>query len=191
MNLGAKHSFCNIGDCKKKQYCKGMCKVHYNKSYLYGDPHYNGRVHRRKKIEFEINRDGCFECTSHTLNSGGYAEYWFNRNKYVMTRYIYTECFGEIPDDLMIRHKCDNPKCINPEHLELGTPQDNVNDMVERGRNAKGERNGSAKLSNSDVRQIKDLLSKKYTCAEISRMYGVARTSISSIKLNKTWRSVK
>ncbi|WP_165365573.1 HNH endonuclease [Bacillus albus] len=108
-----------------------------------------------------------------------------------MSRFIYKECFGEIPDDLMVRHKCDNPKCINPEHLELGTQQDNVNDMVERGRNAKGERNGSAKLSNSDIRQIKDLLSKNYTCAEISRMYGVARPSISSIKLNKTWRHVK
>ncbi|HHQ8913236.1 TPA: HNH endonuclease [Bacillus cereus] len=191
MNLGVKHSLCNVGECKKKQYCKGMCKAHYNKFYLYGDPHYNGRIHRRKHIEFDVKGNGCFECTSHTLNSGGYAEYWFNRKKYVMTRYIYQECFGDIPDELMVRHKCDNPKCINPEHLELGTSQDNVDDMVNRGRQAKGETSGTSILSNSDVKQIKYMLSRKYSCAEISRMYGVSRTCINSIKLNKTWRHIK
>lgn len=191
MNLGVKHSLCNTGDCKKKQYCKGMCKAHYNKFYLYGDPHYNGRIHRRKHIEFVITDSGCFECTSHVLDIGGYPEIWFNRKKYKMNRFIYQECFGEIPNSLVVRHKCDNRKCINPEHLELGTTKDNIDDMVSRDRQAKGEKNAFSVLKEYEVKQIKYMLSRKYSCAEISRMYGVTRTCISSIKLNKTWRHVK
>lgn len=191
MKDGQNHSLCNIGDCKKVAYCKGMCRMHYNRDYNHGNPHYNGRIHRRKNIEFDITDSGCFECTSHHLDIGGYPEIWFNRKKYKMSRFIYQECFGEIPDKLMVRHKCDNPKCINPEHLELGTAWDNVNDMVIRGRHAKGEISGTSKLSNSDVKQIKCLLLKKYTCAEISKIYGVSRTCINSIKLNKTWRHIK
>lgn len=49
-------------------------------------------------------------------------------------RLIYEECFGPIPGDLLVLHHCDNPPCVNPEHLHLGTPADNVREMLERGR---------------------------------------------------------
>jgi hypothetical protein len=60
------------------------------------------------------------------------------------------EKYGEIPKGMVIRHKCDNPACCNIEHLEIGTPLDNVNDMIERGRKAiniiRGTQNGQSKL---------------------------------------------
>jgi hypothetical protein len=114
-----------------------------------------------KKMDFIVDENGCYRCTSH-VNKSGFGHPRIQRNKKTITisRLIYEECFGSIPEGMVVRHKCDNPRCINPEHLELGTPQDNVRDMVERNRQAKGSRTGGAKLTEKDVIQIKHFLDK-------------------------------
>lgn len=69
-----------------------------------------------------------------TINSNGYGVYWKNGKSRYAHRMIYTECFGEIPPGMFICHRCDNPPCVNPEHLFVGTPGDNVQDMIAKGR---------------------------------------------------------
>lgn len=96
---------------------------------------------------------------------------------------------GPIPPGLLVRHRCDNPPCCNPAHLETGTDADNVRDRVERGRNgcAKGTRNGRAKLTEEQVAFIRDQRGKMLQ-RELGEMFGIAQAMVSHVQLGKTWR---
>ncbi len=106
---------------------------------------------------------------------------------------------GPIPDNLCILHKCDNPPCINPDHLWIGTHRDNIEDCIAKGRRGtcanggqKGENNPSAKLNEEQVAQIKFLLEEgQLTQAEIGGMFGVSRDAVNNIKLGRKWAHVK
>lgn len=87
------------------------------------------------------------------------------------------------PPDKHVRHRCDNPPCQNPSHLELGTHQDNMRDMVERKRvkTMYGEKHGKSKLSTQQVNEIIDLYHAGHTQCAIARTYGVTQQNISYI----------
>lgn len=146
----------------------------------------------KKKIEFKIDEStGCYTCTSHFPDSKGYPRTYDCRKRIGLHRFIYQECFGEIPKGLVVRHKCDNRMCINPKHLELGTIADNNNDKMIRGRHKyvshKGEKHWKAKLTEEDVIKIrKD--NRQYK--EIAKDYGVNRENIAKIKNYITWKNV-
>jgi hypothetical protein len=142
-------------------------------------------------IEFEENQDGCFVCVSHKPTSHGYYAISINKVRKLMHRHVYEEMYGPIPIDFVVRHKCDNRSCINPEHLELGTQLDNIRDAVERGRTPKGEGHWQAKLTENDVREIKMLISKGVRNLDIAKMYNIGKDSISNIKREKNWRHIQ
>lgn len=104
-------------------------------------------------------------------------------------RLAYESFNGPIPAGLIVRHKCDNPPCCNPDHLELGTQLDNVADRVARGRNGSAKRsaNGRAKLTEEQVAFIRANRGKLLQ-RELGAMFGVAQAVVSMIQLNKTWR---
>lgn len=97
---------------------------------------------------------------------------------------------GKIPKGSVVRHTCDNRLCCEPKHLTLGTHKDNTQDMVVRGRSARGEKHGKAKLTEVDVRRIRELLGTR-THLSIAQEYGVTETAISSISRGITWKHVK
>jgi hypothetical protein len=98
---------------------------------------------------------------------------------------------GEIGFGLVVCHKCDVRACVNPEHLFLGTPDDNAQDMVAKGRTLRGEEHISAKLTTEQVSRIKTMLAEdRMYVSEIAREFGVAYTTIQAIKTGKTWRHV-
>ena len=103
-------------------------------------------------------------------------------------RVFYTLEFGLFPDDQVIRHRCDTPACIRPDHLIAGNHADNVRDRVERGRCARGERNGRAKLSAEDVLAIRARLLRGESCSSVAREFGLDRKTISALRARKTWR---
>lgn len=146
----------------------------------------------RKQLTYEINDSGCHVCTSHCKTKEGYTYYFYNGKLMKAHQYIYLINFGKIPKGLLIRHKCDNPSCINPNHLELGTIQDNISDRVNRGRQIKGSQVYSSKLTEEDVRQIKVELKNPFRGQnkELSDRYNVASGTISNIKSNKTWSHI-
>lgn len=102
-------------------------------------------------------------------------------------RLAYETWVGPIPDGLIVRHKCDNPPCINPEHLETGTYADNAHDRDSRGRDGiakiTGDLSSSAKLTDAQVRDIRKRLPLyEGRQVELAREYGVSDGHISAIK---------
>jgi hypothetical protein len=105
-----------------------------------------------------------------------------------MHRFIYQECFGEIPQGMVVRHLCNNPSCINPEHLKIGTHYDNVQDRVRSNRSAIGINNGRSKLKEKDVIEIKS--NNKTSLTDLAIIYDVTTKVISNIKNNKNWKHI-
>lgn len=85
---------------------------------------------------------------------------------------------------LHVRHTCDNPRCINIEHLLLGTPKENGQDKVDRKRSASRTRNGRARLTEEQVAAIKEDVRSQRT---IAKEYGVGKTTVGHIKAGRTW----
>lgn len=97
---------------------------------------------------------------------------------------------GPIPYGLFCLHKCDDPSCVSVEHLFLGTKKDNTQDAIEKGRMAKGESHGMAKLTKKDVIDILAMLKNGIYGKSLARMYHVTKQEISNINTGKTWRHV-
>lgn len=103
------------------------------------------------------------------------------------------EKLNDIPNsNILCCHKCDNPICVNPNHLFWGSHLNNVQDMIKKNRRviscSKGENNGFSKLKEDEIREIKKLINEGYNNKEIAKVYNVTHSNISSIKLNKTWK---
>lgn len=97
---------------------------------------------------------------------------------------------GDIPDGLFVCHKCDNRKCVNPDHLFLGTPKDNAEDMAEKGRSTHGEKNPQAKLTEERVREIRELRSKGWTYYALAKKYEMTMSPIRDVCKGYGWRRV-
>jgi hypothetical protein len=108
-------------------------------------------------------------------------------------RYSWRIHFGNIPNGLCVLHRCDNPPCVNPDHLFLGTRTDNMTDRDHKGRQSKGEHRPLAKLTDELVREIRRRYRKR--CRRngihaISRELGVAPLTIWKVVNNITWKHI-
>ncbi len=99
---------------------------------------------------------------------------------------------GPIPSGMYVLHSCDNPRCVNPDHLWLGTQKDNIADMIAKGRSTigtfVGERNGQAKVTEADVIEIKRLLEQGYLQRTVGDLFGLDQSTVSNINTGKRWR---
>ena len=141
-------------------------------------------------ITYDIDTEtGCWNCTSHKPHIGddGFIGYFrCKRNGYgSLHRYMYAQKYGHITSEDIIRHTCDNPMCINPEHLVKGTHNDNVQDRVSRNRSAIGMQNGRNKLTEAQVLEIYH--SNDRPC-NLSVKYGIDPKVIYDIKHKITWK---
>lgn len=136
--------------------------------------------------------NGCIEFIGST-SKRGYGRLTVLGGPRLVHRLAYELKFGDIPRDKHVLHKCDNPICFNTEHLYLGTDQDNSNDMMLRGRSVKagGEDNGSSKLTDEQVRQIRIECSKGWSRRSIAKIYGVRHPIINGIISGRLWSHVK
>jgi hypothetical protein len=113
-------------------------------------------------------------------------------------RLAYCERHGVALKDIegmVVRHTCDNPPCVNPDHLLIGTTADNFRDMMERNRRTHvlpfGETHPNAKLNAVSVLEIRKMISEGMTVTEIARKYGVRHWTISCIRDGVTWKHVQ
>lgn len=127
-----------------------------------------------------------------SIDRGGYGRLAMGRSSVLAHRFSYELHHGPIPDGMDVCHSCDNPACVNPAHLWLGDAAANRADMVAKGRQGdwSGERSGVNKLTEHNVRKIRELLAQGMRHATISKRFGVCRSTISLIHQGKTWRCV-
>ena len=105
-------------------------------------------------------------------------------------RYAYVLFRGPLPCNLFVCHTCDNPACVKPSHLFLGTHEDNMADMRRKGRSNAGQRNGRSKLTAGDVLDIRARCAMGELHREIADSYGVCRQTVDFVASGKTWRCV-
>jgi len=190
---------CTVIGCAGVARGSGMCNKHYRRFKKYGDPkkgHQKMSIKDRliKKIKININT-GCWDFTG-SKDLKGYGKLWDGNTMRSAHRISFIEYKGSIPDGLFVLHKCDNPGCINPDHLFLGTHNENMEDMRKKGRSCTekrlcGSRNFNSKLSENDIPKIKKRLLNGESCKKIAESYSVDRTTISFIKNGTTWKHLK
>jgi len=159
--------------------------------------------------------DSCWLWTA-AVSHNGYGFFKLHPIMVKAHRWSYEHFVGPIPDGMLVLHSCDVPRCVNPDHLFLGTQKQNIADMMQKGRDpdrtlnvkhlqkainvlaenpelrARGERQALAKLTEAQVREIRALYAAGMgTMEAIGRRFGVGLSATSSIIRRKTWKHVE
>lgn len=143
----------------------------------------------RERFEsFVLKSDGCWTWKG-SLDRYGYGQFKVNGHPIGAHRFSYLLHFGDLPMHLCVCHSCDNPSCVNPSHLWLGTHADNARDRREKGRSVclRGERSPVAKLT---PEQIRDIRASSESQRALASKFNVSQSNISRIRLGNTWRHV-
>jgi hypothetical protein len=145
-----------------------------------------------KDVTYEVNENGCWICTSHYRDKDGYIESTRVINEITyrkLHRAVFAYYHGELSYGYYVLHKCDNPSCINPEHLRAGTHDENMTDRKERNRYI-GELSRS-NLNNTIVLEIDLLLREsQLTMKEIANQYVTSLGTVADIKKGRRWSHI-
>jgi hypothetical protein len=118
----------------------------------------------------------------------GYGQVTFNMKKYRAHRLVASLFVGEVKPENYVCHSCDNPLCLNPKHLFIGTPQDNVDDMLAKGRHRapRGEESKAATISDAKVAEVRRLALAGHNQRLLAQQFGISQPLVSMIKNGKT-----
>lgn len=143
----------------------------------------------------KVDKSGdCWTWTART-DAYGYGAIKVDGKSTLAHRYSWLINVGYLPDDKLVCHHCDNPPCVNPKHLFLGTHKDNYDDMRSKGREKKaspaGEINPMSRLTDGDVRVIRSLVEQGLTQIMVSKFLAVPATTVHNVCSRKTWKHVQ
>ena len=180
---------CSVEDCPTEARARGFCQKHYKRWQSHGDPNYAKGSHdpmlrfkgMTKWVGDCLEWQGCRQPNGYGA-SGTRAAH----------RVAYELHKGPIPPGMLIMHSCDNPPCVNPDHLSVGTARDNVLDCINKGRRGgacnQGEKNNTTKLTEVQVLEIRRTHQRTFgENTRLAKIYGVNQHTISDIVKGKTW----
>lgn len=127
-------------------------------------------------------KNGCWNYAGNKNN--GYGSFWHNGRNIGAHRFSWQLHYGEIPKGLMVCHHCDNPSCVRPDHLFIGTSKDNMLDASRKGRVLRNQQHGEWKISDEAVARIRKLRGKIMQ-KDLAKRYGVSRIWIGRIQRNE------
>lgn len=134
--------------------------------------------------------DACWPYLGY-CGSGGYGWIKMNRKLKPAHRVAWILVNGPVPDDMLVCHRCDNPPCVNPGHLFLGTNNENMADMVGKSRQAHGEGHGRARLSAAQVLSIRARHTDGESLGRLAREFGVAVSTIQAVTSGRRWKHLR
>ena len=157
------------------------------------------RLPAEERFWFSVQKSSACWLWEAAINPYGYGVFKVQNKVVLAHRYSYELHLGKIPKGKLIMHSCDNPKCVNPEHLSVGTIDDNMADRQRKKRHASGERHGKAVLSKQDVDAIREMVTRFPVTSRrkmqsfgianfLARWFDVTHQHILSIVEHKTWR---
>ena len=190
---------CSVDNCSNKYYAKGYCEKHYQRVKKYGSHNAGIKNHETPEIRFWrfVNKKSNSECWNWNGNKvSGYGRFSIGAKSLgnVLAHRFSWEMHNnkEIPKGMVVMHSCDNPLCVNPSHLNIGTYMENTHDMLKKGRHTYiahvGEKNGKSVLNEKIVREIRQ---SNMNHAELGRFYGVATSTIRGVRSGRTWVHVE
>lgn len=159
-----------------------------------------GGIYERKPLEVrfweKVNKNGpllidtkCWEWTG-AKKKAGYGFIGLNYKNYYAHRLAYEFYYKVLPKEQHVLHKCDNPSCVNPEHLFLGSQVDNMKDMNLKNRHAVGEKTNINKLTDKEVIEIRNKYSSGIPNKTLCKEYNVSHATIHRVVYKKLWKHI-
>lgn len=177
---------CTVEGCDRAVRAGWLCNRHYENQRLRGDPVPRRDKPATERLRFEVTEAGCWEFTG-KRNDDGYGVVSVTRAGVVGVRahrLAYETWVGPIPNGLVVMHACDNPPCINPDHLSVGTHGDNMADMMAKGRSG---RRGVGRVNEAMVHEIRAGARVGRTSIEMGNEFGLSRQAVRDIVTGRTW----
>lgn len=131
--------------------------------------------------------EGCWEWKA-SFVTGGYGYFRYAKKHGMAHRFSYMLHFGEIPEGKLVCHHCDNPRCVRPEHLFLGTIRDNTVHAAEHALIPRGSDTTFAKLTEDQVTELKTLFSQGWSMNALGKRYGIHGMNVGRILRGTSWK---
>lgn len=190
---------CSIEWCKSRPVAHGWCNRHYLRFRKHGDPVAVGHsctsdaeAKFRESVRI-TETDECIEW-SLTRHKKGYGVFYIGASgsgrSFLAHRFSFEMHNRPLADGEHVRHKCDNPPCVNPRHLLAGSNADNIADKVERGRQPRGEATAIAVLREPEVLEIRAKWGSGSRVSDLARDYGVSPSTVSAVVNRRSWRHI-
>lgn len=192
-------NICSIDECPRESYVRSLCNGHYKRLMRYGDPLAGRRMRSletdpylkvMERVVKATDADGCWEWSG----AKGYEGHGTLKTNGVITyvhRIVYEHFNGVLEGSTVVRHRCDNPPCVRPEHLLQGTQGDNMRDRDTRGRTPQGVQHCRAKLSIEQVQGIRRDRAQGMKLKDIAGRYGVSVATAGAASRRETYRDVE
>jgi hypothetical protein len=177
---------CSEKDCDQKHYARGLCKRHYSRRRRAGTLPPIPKT-SEERFWAKVQRGGPDDCWISATNRRRYGQFSVDGKAVLAHRFSYALVHGPILDGLHVLHRCDNPPCVNPTHLFLGTNADNMRDREAKGRGnqPRGTANGNCRLTDEEIAEIRVASG---TQQEIGERFGISQPMVSRIKRGKRRR---